>query len=78
LRRFLASTAGERYHKEYLRTVDPPALGVFDPLTDGIDDGVILGIIDRMRRRGFDAYVVPQSEALPLANRREDILIVRP
>jgi hypothetical protein len=31
-----------------------------------------------MRRRGFDAYVVPQSDSLPLANRREDILIVCP
>jgi hypothetical protein len=53
-------------------------VSAFDPPTDRIDDGVILGIVDRMRRRGFDAYVVPQSESLPLANRREDILIVRP
>ena len=78
LRRFLASAAGARYHKEYLRTEEPPSVGTFDPHTDGIDDGVILGIVDRMRRRGFDAYIVPQSESLPLANRREDILIVRP
>jgi hypothetical protein len=78
LRRFLASEAGARYHKAYMRTEEPPSLGVFDPPTDRIDDGVILGIVDRMRRRGFDAYVVPQSDSLPLANRREDILIVRP
>jgi hypothetical protein len=78
LRRFLASEAGARYHKEYMRTEEPPAVGAFDPPSDRIDDGVILGIVDRMRRRGFDAYVVPQSDALPLANRREDILIVRP
>jgi hypothetical protein len=78
LRRFLTSHAGVRYHKEYMRTEQPPQLGVFDSTTDRIDDGVVLGIIDRMRRRGFDAYVVPQSESLPLANRREDILIVRP
>jgi len=78
LRRFLASDAGVRYHREYLRTEEPPRLGAFDWPTDQIDDGVVLGIIDRMRRRGFDAYIVPQSESLPLANRREDILIVRP
>jgi hypothetical protein len=53
-------------------------LGAFDSATDRVDDGVVLGIVDRMRRRGFDAYIVPQSELLPLANRREDILIVRP
>jgi hypothetical protein len=78
LRRFLASDAGARYHKTYMRTEEPPSIGAFDPPTDQIDDGVILGIIDRMRRRGFDAYVVPQSDSLPLSNRREDILIVRP
>ena len=78
LRRFLATDAGVRYHREYLRTEEAPRLDVFESPTDRIDDGVVLGIIDRMRRRGFDAYVVPQSESLPLANRREDILIVRP
>jgi hypothetical protein len=78
LRRFLASDSGAQYHKTYMRTEEPPSIGAFDPPTDRIDDGVILGIVGRMRRRGFDAYVVPQSESLPLANRREDILIVRP
>jgi hypothetical protein len=78
LRRFLASEAGVSYHKQYMRTEEPPPISAFDAPNDRIDDGVILGIVDRMRRRGFDAYIVPQSESLPLANRREDILIVRP
>jgi hypothetical protein len=78
LRRFLASDAGAQYHRQYMRTKEPPPVAPFDPPTDRIDDGVVLGIVDRMRRRGFDAYVLPQSESLPLANRREDILIVRP
>jgi hypothetical protein len=78
LRRFLASDAGVDYHKRYMRTEEPPAISAFDPPTSGIDDGVILGMVDRMRRRGFDAYVLPQSSSLPLANRREDLLIVRP
>jgi hypothetical protein len=60
LRRFLASDAGARYHKTYMRTEEAPSIGAFDPPIDGIDDGVILGIIDRMRRRGFDAYVAGQ------------------
>jgi hypothetical protein len=43
-----------------------------------IDDAVVLEILRRARDKGFDAYVVPQSDGLPMANRREDILIVRP
>jgi len=78
LRRFLAGDAGVRYHKEYMRTDEPPRLAAFEPPGDRIDDGVVLGILDRVRRSGYDAYVLPQSDALPLANRREDILIVRP
>jgi hypothetical protein len=43
-----------------------------------IDDSVILAIVLRARQAGFDAYVVPQRSDLPMANRREDLLIVRP
>jgi hypothetical protein len=45
---------------------------------DQIDDAVVMSLIQRARAQGFDAYVLPQSQALPMANRREDILIVRP
>ncbi len=43
-----------------------------------LDDAVVLGILARCRAAGFDAYVVPQAPDLPMANRREDILIHRP
>jgi hypothetical protein len=43
-----------------------------------IDDAFLLAVVMRCRSAGFDAYLVPQSEDLPLANRREDILIARP
>jgi hypothetical protein len=42
-----------------------------------LDDGVILGLIARMRNAGFNAFVLPQRADLPMATRREDILIVR-
>ena len=42
-----------------------------------IDDGVILGVLQRYRGFGYDSYLLPQNENLPFANRREDILIVR-
>ena len=43
-----------------------------------IDDSVILLLLSRARNQGFDAYVLPQRQDLPMANRREDVLIIRP
>ena len=42
-----------------------------------IDDGVLFSILHRYRNSGFETYLLPQGEGLPLSNRREDILIVR-
>ena len=52
------------------------AFNVLEP--GAFDDAVVLAIVSRCRSAGFDAYVVPQHEGLPFANRREDILVVRP
>jgi len=41
-------------------------------------DSVIMSIILRSRNAGFDAYWLPQAEILPMANRREDVLIIKP
>jgi trans-aconitate methyltransferase len=60
--RFFASAAVEA----------PPAV----PAT--IDDDVVLGLLARARQAGCDAYVVPLRADLPLANRREDVVVVRP
>ena len=43
-----------------------------------IDDAVVFAILQRARAAGFHAYVLPQPATLPMHNRREDILIVRP
>lgn len=43
-----------------------------------IDDAVVLSLVSRSRAAGFNAFVVPQAANLPMANRREDILILRP
>jgi hypothetical protein len=42
-----------------------------------IDDAVVLALVARARAQGFDAYIIPQPDDLPLANRREDILMRR-
>ena len=43
-----------------------------------MDDSVVMSVLMRCRNQGFDAYILPQSQSLPMANRREDILVVRP
>ena len=50
----------------------------FDLHEDQIDDGVLIGMILRARNRGFHAYVMPQGDHLPMENRREDLLFVKP
>ncbi len=78
LRRFLASSAGADYHSAYMRTDEPPVVSAFEHAHGRIDDGMMVGLLIRARQAGFDAYVLPQSPGAPMANRREDLLIVRP
>lgn len=77
-KRFLSSDAGRAFHREYMQTDEPPDVR-FDRVEAGrIDDAVVLSMLLRARGQGFDAYVLPQPPDLPMANRREDLLIVRP
>jgi hypothetical protein len=77
-KRFFASEAGVRFHQEFMNTSERPDVefNVLEP--GGFDDAVVLAIVSRCRSAGFDAYVIPQRDGLPFANRREDILVVRP
>ena len=76
--RFFASPAGLDFHRRFAGTDAPPPAADAGPASGGIDDGVVLGLLARARAGGFDAYVVPQAANLPMANRREDVLITRP
>ncbi len=77
-RRFFASAAGVRFHQEFTKTETEPEV-VFNRVERGqIDDSVVLSLVARARAEGCDAYVVPQRDDLPMANRREDILIRKP
>jgi len=77
-KRFFASETGHQFHQSFMNTADKPAV-VFNQIErDQIDDAVVMALLQRARAQGFDAYVLPQPAALPMANRREDILIVRP
>ncbi|QIB32707.1 class I SAM-dependent methyltransferase [Ancylobacter pratisalsi] len=76
-RRFLATPEGVEHHKAYMRTNEPPVVPPFPEDDARIDDSVIFALLMRLRGSGFEAYVMPQAADLPLANRREDILVVR-
>ena len=77
-RRFFSSEAGVRFHRQFTGKDEPPVVehNRLDP--GEIDDSVVFAVLQRARLQGFDAFVVPQPPDLPMANRREDILIVRP
>lgn len=77
-KRFFASPAGIRYHQQFMQTTEEPVVR-FNTLDQGaLDDGIVFGILMRFRLAGYDAYVLPQSPQLPMANRREDVLIRKP
>lgn len=77
-RRFLASDAGREFHRVYTGRDDDPTLSWGALPVGEIDDGVIYGLVARTREAGFHAWLVPQAEHLPMANRREDLICHRP
>jgi hypothetical protein len=77
-RRFFSSANGIRSHQEFMKTDNPPEIHFNSLDRHKIDDSVILSLLSRARNQGFEAYVLPQRPDLPMANRREDVLIRRP
>jgi hypothetical protein len=77
-RRFFSSPAGQEFHRNFTGS-DEPAEVTFNAVEpDRIDDSVLLGLVARARAAGYDAHLVPQDDSLPMANRREDLLVLRP
>lgn len=77
-KRFFSSAAGKLFHKQFTGEQTDPEVSFNRIEFDKIDDAVLISLIGRARAQGFDAYIVPQNNALPMSNRREDVLIVRP
>jgi cyclopropane fatty-acyl-phospholipid synthase-like methyltransferase len=77
-RRFFSSANGIKFHKAFMDTQAPPEVHFNTIERHRIDDSVVLALLNRARSQGFDAYVLPQTADLPMANRREDLLIRRP
>jgi hypothetical protein len=77
-KRFFSSAAGAACHRQFTGRDETPTV-LFNRIeTAKIDDSVVLAVLLRCRGAGYDAYVVPQGPDLPMANRREDLLIIRP
>jgi hypothetical protein len=77
-KRFFASQSGKDFHRQFTgRDEDPDVRHLV--IEDGaIDDSLVFAILQRARAAGFHSYVMPQPPQLPMANRREDVVIVRP
>lgn len=77
-KRFFSSPNGIRFHQQFIGTDETPVVE-FNRLEEGkIDDAALVGMLLRCRQAGFEAFIVPQPEDLPMANRREDFLIIKP
>jgi 2-polyprenyl-3-methyl-5-hydroxy-6-metoxy-1,4-benzoquinol methylase len=77
-KRFFASEAGKRFHRQFTGSDTNPEVAFNQLEPNQIDDTLLLALMSRARSSGFDAYLLPQSYQLPMANRREDLLICRP
>ncbi len=77
-KRFFSSMEGIKFHQAYTNSTETPRQEFNNIERAKIDDSVIFALIQRARLQGFDAYILPQRSDLPMANRREDILIRRP
>ncbi len=77
-RRFLSSVRGIKYHRKFMRTKEMPKASFSGFERQKIDDSIVMAILQRYRSSGFDTFLLPEDENLPLSNRREDILIRKP
>lgn len=77
-KRFFSTPNGIRFHQEFMQTHETPDVQFNQVEYNQIDDSVVISLLMRIRQQGADGYVVPQRPDLPMANRREDILILKP
>ena len=78
-KRFFSSPQGIAFHRAFTGNAEDVPEVVFNRVQPHmIDDSVVMGLVDRTRLAGCDAYIVPQAPDLPMANRREDILVRKP
>ncbi|MCX7729073.1 MAG: class I SAM-dependent methyltransferase [Bacteroidia bacterium] len=72
--RFLQSKEGLQFLKNQKQLKGSTS---HENLNQKMDDTVIFSLMMRLRKFGCETYLLPQRPELPMANRREDILIVK-
>ncbi|MGZ3932988.1 MAG: class I SAM-dependent methyltransferase, partial [Bacteroidia bacterium] len=72
--RFLNSEEGKKFQQNSNQVKGSTA---HENRDQKMDDTVLFSILARFRRFGCETYLMPQHHDLPMANRREDILIVK-
>jgi 2-polyprenyl-3-methyl-5-hydroxy-6-metoxy-1,4-benzoquinol methylase len=76
-KRFFSSPKGIKTHQEFIGKNEVPEIDIFHIEHEKIDDSILMAILQRYRNFGFETYLIPQYRTLPMATRREDILIVK-
>ncbi|MDP7229910.1 MAG: SAM-dependent methyltransferase, partial [Alphaproteobacteria bacterium] len=76
--RFFASAAGQAFHRRFTGQEEVPSEAMTETQEGKINDDIVLALLARARAAGCDAYLVPQGASLPMANRREDVIIRKP
>jgi hypothetical protein len=77
-RRFFSTERGQAFHRSFTGSDQPYVVPYDVPAPGKIDDAVLIGLMQRAQAAGCDAYLLPQGAALPMANRRDDMLLTRP
>lgn len=77
-RRFFATERGQAFHRAFTGSDAPYDVAYDTPSPGKIDDAVLMGLMQRAQAAGCDAYLLPQGPGLPMANRRDDLLLARP
>lgn len=76
-KRFLNSEDGIKFHQQFYGPNSFPPV-IDDKKAGELNDAILLLLLKRGREKGYHAYIVPQGCDLPMKNRREDLLVVRP
>jgi hypothetical protein len=77
-KRFFSSPSGIQFHQNFTGKNDIPDVRFNSVEAGKIDDSILLALVLRARNAGCDAYLLPQPDTLPMANRREDLLLRKP
>lgn len=75
--RFFSTDAGVAFHQKNNNTTDKPSVDHLGLQHGKMDDSTVFMMMQRARAAGFESYLLPQPAHLPMANRREDLLIVK-